>query len=255
MLTAHVPEDWRALQAEVAQILRECGFQAEVEAPITLARGQAEVDVYAVETVRGRRNVIFCECKLWKATVPQAVIHSFRSVVADGGANVGYVITSSGFQSGAYTAADLTNIRLVTWAEFQNEFEKTWIDHHFRPQITERLDPLMSLIEPLPPRGFDALGDQERQRFLDVRAKYFDLGALAMGYSTYTAMFASDIGELPLRPRFAATGLTQRLPDEILDATGYRDLLAIMIRRGEQAIAELRSALEPTGSDAPGANS
>jgi len=31
------------------------------------------------------------------------------------GANVGYVITTTGFQAGGLGAADLTNLRLVTW--------------------------------------------------------------------------------------------------------------------------------------------
>lgn len=251
MLTAQVPQDWRALQNEVAQILRECEFQADVEKTINLARGQAAVDVYAIETVRGRTNTIFCECKLWKAAIPQGVIHAFRSVVADGGANVGYVITSSAFQSGAFSAADLTNLRLVTWPEFQNEFEKTWIDNRFRPHLTERLDPLMSLTEPILPRAIEALSDGEQRRFLELREKYTDLGALALRYSTYMATFTPDIGELPMRPQFVAAGSTPQLPDEILDATGYRDILAILISLGEQAISELRRALHPTEAAVP----
>lgn len=117
MITTRQPENWRALQRDVARILGECGFEAEIEKTVTLARGQAEVDVYAVETVRGRTNTIYCECKLWNASIPQGVIHAFRSVVADGGANVGYVITSSAFQRGAFAAAELTSLRLVTWTE------------------------------------------------------------------------------------------------------------------------------------------
>jgi len=251
MLTTHVPQDWRALQRDVAQILRECGFEAETDKPVDLARGKAEVDVYAVENVRGRANTIYCECKLRKASVPQSVIHSFRTVVADGGANVGYVITSSAFQKGAFTAAELTNLRLVTWTEFQDEFESTWIEHHFRPQITNRLDELMTLIEPILPRAFDELGEEGRHNFLDVRARSLDLGALAMGYSTYMNLLGKDVGELPLRRAFEEMGKTTRLPDEILDADGFRDLLHVLLSAGEQAIAELRSALDPADPATP----
>lgn len=112
MITDREPADWRELQTLVARILAECGMQSEVEKSIALARGAAEVDVVALEAVQGRTNTIFCECKLWKSSVPQTVIHAFRTVVSDSGANVGYVITSSGFQRGAFAAADLTNLRL-----------------------------------------------------------------------------------------------------------------------------------------------
>lgn len=106
---------------------------------VILARDKADVDVVAVEIVNGRTNTILCECKLWKSSIPKNVIHEFRTVVEDGGANVGYVITSSGFERGALAAADLTNLRLVTWPEFQDEFHGTWVENHLRPEVTKRL--------------------------------------------------------------------------------------------------------------------
>lgn len=75
-------------------------YASEVEKTLTLARDTAEIDVFAVETIQGRTNTIYCECKLWKSSIPKNVINGFRTVVADGGANVGYVITSSDFQRG-----------------------------------------------------------------------------------------------------------------------------------------------------------
>jgi restriction system protein len=59
------------------------------------------------------------------------VIHSFRTVVSDIGANIGYIIAPSGFQSGSVNASEFTNIKLVTWEEFQNEFEETWLCVYF----------------------------------------------------------------------------------------------------------------------------
>ena len=88
VITARQPEDWRGLQRDVAAILDECGFAVEVGKTVQLARGQAAVDVHAVENIGGRTHRIFCECKLWKSAVPQHVVHSFRTVVADGGANI-----------------------------------------------------------------------------------------------------------------------------------------------------------------------
>lgn len=243
MITERQPEDWRELQSEVARILAECGMQAEVEKTVTLARDKADVDVVAVETVNGRTTTIFCECKLWKRSIPKNVIHGFRTVVEDGGANVGYVITSSGFQSGALAAADLTNLRLVTWPEFQAEFEGTWVESHLRPEVTKRLDDFMELVEPLLPRAFDELSEPAKARFLELRESYWELGAIAMMFTTYVKMIHPDLPDLPLRDRVSsdATGM----PDALLDATAYGDFLDILIPFGEQAAAELRAALRP----------
>jgi hypothetical protein len=44
------------------------------------------------QAVQGRRYTTLCECKYWRSAVPQAVIHGFRTVVGDIGANKGYAI-------------------------------------------------------------------------------------------------------------------------------------------------------------------
>jgi hypothetical protein len=218
-------------------------MHSQVEQRVHLARGSAEVDVVAVETIEGRANTIFCECKQWTTSIPQQVVHGFRTVVADGGANVGYIITSSAFQRGALSAADLTNLRLLTWEEFQAEFETTWIERHLRPLVTKRLDGLMSLTEPLLPSLFDDLSDSAQVEYLAAREKYFDLGALSMLFTTYIKFLSPTIPALPLRDRFQPSSETTEIPDAVLDATGYRDLLDVLIPFGESAAAELRAIL------------
>jgi len=246
VIASRQPDDWRALQHDVAQIFDECGFAVDIEKPVTLARGQATVDVYAEENIRGRTYRIFCECKRWKSSIPQSVIHGFRTVVADGGANVGYVITSSAFQTGAFAAADLTNIRLVSWAEFQEDFEKTWIDNHLRQYVTDRLDSLLSYVEPILPRAFDDLDDDGKRNYIAVRDRYFDLGALVMLFTTHVTGFFPEIPDLPLRSRFKPSSEFTVMPTELLDATAYRDFLDVLIPLGERAIAELRVAIGRT---------
>lgn len=76
MITTSTPDAWKNLQSEVAQILNECGFTVEVEKKIRTARGVVEIDVYAEETIRGRKYSIACECKHWKSRVPQSVAYS-----------------------------------------------------------------------------------------------------------------------------------------------------------------------------------
>jgi restriction system protein len=111
MITTSIPSTWQDLQQHVAQILSECGFLVDVERSIATVRGNVNIDVFAEETVRGRRYTILSECKYWKAAVPQNVIHGFRTVVGDVGAHKGYIISTSGFQSGSFKAADLKQHR------------------------------------------------------------------------------------------------------------------------------------------------
>jgi hypothetical protein len=247
MLTTRIPANWRDLQERVARILTESGFAVEIEKVIQTARGNVEIDVFAQETIDGRTYVVFCECKHWTARVPQNVIHGFRTVVADSGANLGYIISSNGFQSGALTAAELTNIRLVTWEEFQREFEASWTRNHLVPTITERLDPLFSYTEPLLPRRLERLDEASQERFMEIRKKHEVFGTvLMMLFSSYGRMVTQRaFPTLPLRAELAkgVDGAERFIPDAVLDATGYGDFLDAALAHGEAAIREFRDAL------------
>ena len=165
MLTTRLPGTWQELETDVEALLRQCGLAVQQGKTIATVRGAAAVDVYAEDSTGGRKHIILCECKRWGSAVPQTVVHAFRTVVADSGANVGYLISSGGFQSGAYKASEQSNVRLVTWLEFQMEFEPTWIEKYLRPTVASEFDVLMTYTEPLPPNAYQALGDSDRRRF------------------------------------------------------------------------------------------
>jgi hypothetical protein len=249
MITSRVPADWRALQADVAQVLRECGFIAEIEKKIETVRGSVTVDVYAEETVRGRPNLILCECKLWRSRVPQAVVHGFRNVVTDSGANIGYIVSTAGFQAGAFAAADRSNVRLVTWEGFQAEFEQSWIDHFFLPEITERLDALFSHTEPLIPRVFDDLSDEDQAAYLQLRDRYEAFGWLMTMFTT-RAVEWRPMPQLPIRHRAPEQMVPQldHMPAEVVDAATYREFLEAALRHGQAAIAAFRAVLRRSGA-------
>ncbi|MBF0247384.1 MAG: hypothetical protein HQL36_04855 [Alphaproteobacteria bacterium] len=63
MITEKSPGDWQELQEWTAQILRECGWTADTEVAIKLARGRAKIDVLATEHVQGRDYLTLIECK------------------------------------------------------------------------------------------------------------------------------------------------------------------------------------------------
>jgi hypothetical protein len=248
MITSKSPGDWRDLQEWVAQILDECGFTVEVAKIIDTAHGNVEIDVYAEEAIKGRTYRILCECKHWKARVPQSVIHGFRTVVADSGSNIGYIVSSAGFQSGAMTAAELTNLKLLTWMEFQSEFEQSWFEQHLLPFVAERLDPLLTYTEPLLPPAFEQLDDAEKRIFLALKDKYDPFGWLMMKYTPYCHLhlFGRETpyeNTLPLRRRIPPE-YQKYVPDRVLDATGYREFLEAALEYGEQAIREFRKAIK-----------
>jgi len=245
MITTTPPADWRDLQRQVGRILRECGLAVEVEKRISTARGTVEVDVYATETARGRRSVILAECKHWASAVPQSVIHGFRTVVAETGANLGYVVSKAGFQSGAFSAAELTNLRLVTWEEFQAEFEETWIHDYLRPTLDARLERLIRYTEPLVPRKFLEVDEAGIERLRALLDRHQAFSWIILPFTVVGGDMFEGTPTLPLRERWPHD--LSSVPDHILDARGYREFLEAIVAHGEGAIAEFHDALRAGG--------
>jgi restriction system protein len=239
MITSVVPDSWQDLQHQTARILEECGFDVELEKKIQTVRGEVEIDVYAEEIVKGRKYRILCECKHWKTRVPQNVIHGFRTVVADIGANVGYLISLNGFQSGAFSAAELTNLELVDWEQFQLAFEETWYDEYLSPQIVTDLDPLLTYAEPLAPKWYPDLPDLEKQEYVNLKGTYDELGWMLMTFTPYARMGRDKARpKLPLRE--SLVGETS-IPAEILDVATYREFHELCVSYGLPAIEQFRA--------------
>jgi restriction system protein len=241
MITNSTPADWQLLQTEVGRILSECGFTVEVEKKLTSPRGTIELDVYAEETIRGRRYAIACECKHWKSRIPQTVIHSFRTVVQEIGANVGYIISLEGFQSGAIAASELTNLSLVTWQEFQLLFEESWYEEFFTNEIDRKLDGLMTYAEPFLPAWFERMSDADKNTYFGLKERYDLFGMIMQSLGPYSRVLnKGPIPTLPLRARLRQNPMLKTIPDHILDETAYRELLEASIQYGESALAEFR---------------
>jgi hypothetical protein len=241
MITTRVPDTWQQLQNEVARILLECGFAVEIEKVIETARGVVEIDVYAEEQIRGRAFRTLCECKHWRAAIPQAIIHGFRTVVGDSGANKGYIISTHGFQAGAFVAAELTNIELVTWEQFQGAFEQTWIPTFFAPELLRQLDGLMTYAEPFLPMWFDKLKDEEQDRFLALKEQHEELGMLFQYLAMHHLMRRQGpFPTLPLSQSLAEKYDFARIPEAIAQARGYRQLLDASLEIGGEVLRQFR---------------
>lgn len=236
MITAKIPQTWKELQQKVAVILRQCGLAVQVERVVSTARGHVEIDVYAEETRQSRTYVIVCECKNWTRRVPQHVIHSFRTVVNDCGADRGYIVSSRGFQSGASTAASLTNIHLCTWQQIQSEFESTWLERYLIPAIAEGLPEVRKYTHLPPPIAYLHLTNNGREEYLRLGEEHQILGSLLNCYlchSDVRAALGHSIPTLPLREWIPRTtrGL-KCVPGKVLNAQGYEEFLEALLRYG-----------------------
>ncbi len=252
MIDSCEPVSWRDLQNAVARILHESGVVIAVEKIIQTARGQASIDVWAHDAKATPTQTYLVECKRWRARVPQTVVHAFRTIVGDSGANWGAIISARGFQKGARLAAEFTNVRLLSWREFQELYTERWLLQHFLREIAESTDPLTEYTEPINSRIFrkaDLLPKIRRLEFRRLRNAYLPLGLLCMsfradaigalhtvlGVETKTALLG-----LPLRKTMETDLQTGDISvaDEILDADSYRQLLESIVRQAQVAIAQ-----------------
>lgn len=122
----HEPADWRALQEMVGRLFQELGCEVAIGKRVENVRGMKEIDVYVRDVAITPPSTYLVECKFWKRVIPQEVVHAFRTVMADVGAHRGLIVSSRGFQDGAYEAATNTNIDLITFGELQAVFADRW---------------------------------------------------------------------------------------------------------------------------------
>lgn len=239
MITRKMPEDWRNLQRCVARILSNCGWQVEIEHPIQTARGRVEIDVDGEENVDGRRYRVLCECKYWRQRVPQSVVHSFRTIVSDAGANAGYIISTSGFQSGAFEAIKNSNVKLVSWPEFQDDFEDTWVREWLTKAVKQNIDPLASYLEPLPAMvAWDHyLDDADIEELKRLHHANFELGGVLLSLHPGPYRVTGGKPSLPiretLRQRYSDEKIRKLgLPDSLLDETAYLEFYEELLAYG-----------------------
>ena len=143
------PKSWKELQSGVCRIFNEIGLEAETEKDIKTPRGSIELDVFALDPGSDDKIQYVVECKNWKNSIPQSVVHSFTTVMHEVGANIGYIVSQRGLQKGAKDYIKNTNIRGVTYSEFQNHYFGIWIDKYFCPTVGNAADSLMQYTEPI----------------------------------------------------------------------------------------------------------
>jgi len=232
LITENVPGSWEQLEKIVATILAESGMLVQHGVTLQLPRGTVDVDVYAEETVDGIVHRTICECKHWRTRVPKSVVHSFRTVIAESGANRGYIISMNGFQAGAVEAVRATNIELVTFEEFQRAYFEKWITKRIWT-VEKQLDGFQSYYEPTGSPGYSQLKTKEERAAYDaVWNRYLFAGMMHIKFSPYLRMVVPY--PYPTLP-FDCSKLDEQkipVPDDIREAKGYREFLELILKYG-----------------------
>jgi restriction system protein len=237
------PATWEELEVRVARILNEAGLRAERGKSLRTARGAVAVDVCAVDESVSPNILSLFECKHWKRAVPQAVVHAFRTVVSDSGAHQGLIVSRSGFQSGADSSSDFSNVSLVDWADFQALYAERWYRHYMKKQGWTAIDPLVEYTEPINNRIFrkaDRLSHLARERFIELRRKH-GVSTMILAIMFLESEMVPIRGgppPLPLREAILASEQSPVFPDVILDATSLRGLLDAIVEYSNSAVAE-----------------
>lgn len=174
---SNVPTDWKDLQAKVAQLLLEVGYECEIEKDTQTVRETINIDVYATRKKATPQVEILCECKYWSNPVPKTIVHAFRTAVSDFGANLGIIVSKAGFQSGSYEAVKNTNILLLNWNEFQDYFKLEWIKSK-QFLVANKTKPLYDYVSAgflvFFKKEYNGMTIQERAVFDHLNRKYFD---------------------------------------------------------------------------------
>lgn len=90
------------------------GFAATVESDISGARARHRVDVNARLTIAGVTVLWIVECKHWKSAVRKEQVMTLAQIAQDVGADRAFLLSESGFQSGAIAASRHSNITLTS---------------------------------------------------------------------------------------------------------------------------------------------
>lgn len=117
-----VMADWQDYQEQAAEFFRSFGLEATTDEKLSGARGSHRVDV-AVRAKRfGIEQIWVVECKHWRGRVTQLHVSALRDIVHEVGADRGILLSESGFQKGAISLAERSNITLTSLAKLRESF-------------------------------------------------------------------------------------------------------------------------------------
>lgn len=113
-------KDWNGYQEEVANFFRTLGLAATTNATVEGARGCHKVDVWVISNRCGFNVKWLVECKFWQSAIPKEKVLALYQIAQDVGADRAFLLSESGFQSGAIKAAQNANVTLTSLLDLQS---------------------------------------------------------------------------------------------------------------------------------------
>jgi hypothetical protein len=173
---------WKQYQEDVAGLLRSLGFTATVEAKVSGARGMHTVDVHATQTAYGFPITWIVECKYWNKAVPKEKVLVLSQIAADVGADRGFLLSESGFQSGAVRAAQHSNVTLTNLPDLR-ENTQAELTRLGLAQIAQRAYALEKIAQSHFHPGVYRRADRLGERLLELLAWLFALKTIALPHA------------------------------------------------------------------------
>lgn len=103
------------------------------------------------------------------------------------GGNFGFIITKEGIQSGAVKYLNFTNIKAITFLEFQKLYFSNWYNKYFRPTLVVFSSDLVKYTEPINSRRFKHLEELNKIQ----KDKYFELFDKYENFSYFILMLTN----------------------------------------------------------------
>ena len=116
-----MPQDWQQYQEDVASFFRSLGFTAKVNHAIEGVRSRHQIDVFVTFEKWGMQHTWIIECKKHARPITKADVEILKTIALEVGASLGFLLSESGFQSGAIDAANKTNIILSSLADLRTK--------------------------------------------------------------------------------------------------------------------------------------
>jgi hypothetical protein len=107
-------KDWRDYQRVTAELFSSFGLETAIDHTIEGARGAHDVDVWVTFKYLGLEIKWLIECKFWQTAVPKAAVLTLQQIAQDVGADRAFLMSETGFQSGALKVTQNTNITLTS---------------------------------------------------------------------------------------------------------------------------------------------
>jgi hypothetical protein len=173
---------WQMYQQEVADFFRSLGFITEIERHVTGTRAIHEIDIHATRETIGVTVTWIVECKLWNTAIPKEKVLVLSQIAADVGADRAFLLSESGFQSGALRASEKTNVTLTSLQDLR-EHARAEIHQRELNLLSQKAHALQAQLHdvfilddnsPGPPAGAN------RDAVIDLLSRVFEIKAIAL---------------------------------------------------------------------------